>query len=180
MRASQAERVRVGQAFDLVRISLFSARVDHFVLVARCSLGPRHQTAGRERYPLTEGCLGQAWENGRAAETTLPDPGVRPAQWRDEMGRRWNVPSEVAERLTMKSRSYVACRIDGTPESNPLGVIVFESLNSLEQIRLPDGKDQCVMDPVELATIVGVDEAARLQGLLEKAGGFYSKIPPSA
>jgi hypothetical protein len=157
------------------RVSLYAPAGDHFVLVARCSLGPAFQTPGREKYPLDQGCLGQAWERGRSAEANLSDPIARPAQWRDEMRRRCNVPPSVSENLKMKSRTYVAFRIDGGTGSDPLGVVVFESLNALDEINLRDEHHRCIMNPDELAEIVAGEEASRLQGLLQRAARF---MPP--
>src|ERR1700736_1868554 len=58
------------------RASLFICKHDHFVLSGRFSPMPKFgQSAGRRQYPLDSGVLGEAWNDGEAADPDLPDPG---------------------------------------------------------------------------------------------------------
>jgi hypothetical protein len=116
------------------RVSLFRSEGDHFVLVGRRSASPVWElTSGRETYPLSEGFLGTAWQDGRAEEGGLPSAGP---------GRPWDeawvaaqsahgIPEHTARSLEMPSRAYLALRIE-TP-LKPLGVLVFESVNSVHE-----------------------------------------------
>ena len=97
------------------RVSLFRSEGDHFVLVGRRSASPVWElTSGRETYPLSEGFLGTAWQDGRAEEGGLPSAGP---------GRPWDeawvaaqsahgIPEHTARSLEMPSRAYLALRIE--------------------------------------------------------------------
>jgi hypothetical protein len=123
--------------FSNERLSLYRCEGDHFILLARRSRNPvQERSSGRPRYPLGEGSLGHAWREGRSHEPSLPPAGAgRP--WNDEWLRAqqevWGLPNATAAALAMPSRCYIAFRIE-TPVS-PLGVLVFESVNTVEEVK---------------------------------------------
>jgi hypothetical protein len=122
--------------FSNERVSLYRCESDHFVLLARRSRDPvREQSTGRTQYPLHEGCLGHAWREGRSHEAGLPPAGSGAPwneQWLLAQHDRWGLPEATAAGLVMPSRCYVAFRIE--TRLRPLGVLVFESVNTMHEV----------------------------------------------
>ncbi|MHB8501294.1 MAG: hypothetical protein ACYDHE_10175 [Candidatus Acidiferrales bacterium] len=117
--------------FSTGRASLFICKQDHFVLAGRYSLMAQFsRSVGREKYPLGSGILGQAWNDGEAAASELPDPGPinRPPHqaWLHTQAR-YGIDEAVAKSFAMRSRSYAAIRLEH--DRRRLGVIVIESTN---------------------------------------------------
>jgi hypothetical protein len=121
--------------FSSERVSLFRCDGDHFTLVARRSpCPPFDQSLGREKYPLDEGVLGQAWANGTAGAPALPAGGptyeTPRRRWLDAQ-KRLGVPERIATNFTMRSQAYAAFRL--AERDRALGVLVFESTVSTDQ-----------------------------------------------
>lgn len=171
LRLIRGELARLQQAarlFSNERVSLFRWEGDGFILVGRHSPYTKYERAGREQYPPEEGCLGEAWRDGRAVEKGLPPAGQSQpwnARWRAAQRSRHRVPDETSQLLTMPSRSYVAYRLQG-PE-RAVGVLVFESINTLaeaEQVSR-DASTLVGLAPERLDEVVR-EAAVRLADLL--------------
>src|SRR5579883_205093 len=104
------------------RITLFAAHPNGFTRVARYSACPPYDKSGRREYPLDQGCLGRAWRDGRASALELPDPTSDLGAWVEALRSGWSIPEEASSRFVMKSRAYVAFRIEGGV-GDSLGVV---------------------------------------------------------
>jgi len=160
--------------FSTERISLFAHDRDGFVLVARHSANPRFEAPGRTRYPLGEGCLGKAWDDGSAAVVDLPDPAQDPTDWQRALLDRWNMPLETSAALVMKARTCIAIRIDTAGARAPIGVVVFESQLTCSDppARTPGAPGKRggpVLDPSELNKIMKGTDGVRLLCMVEFA-----------
>lgn len=106
-----------------VRVSVYSVEGDRFVLLSRRSANASYERRGRPTYPLDQGVIGRAWSQRSAThsfEVSSRD------EWNNELVLSGNFSIEDASSLTMLARSIAAVRVD-TGESNPVGMIVFES-----------------------------------------------------
>jgi hypothetical protein len=112
--------------FSSERISLFAVAKNSFHLVARHSPNPAYESQGRHDYPLDQGCLGRAWRES-VASAELPDPNVDKQEWQQAQLKDHGIPLLVSQAFVMKSRTYVAFRIDRSGVKQPLGVVIFES-----------------------------------------------------
>lgn len=146
------------------RITLFRPAPGGFTLVARWSMHPRYRASGREFYPLCEGCLGEAWNWGFAAEIGLPDPKSALEEWLAVSKTKWHIPRQTAQEFTMKSRTYVAIRLEGGTGREPLGVIVFESERTTADLV---GDTSPVLDLTKLKKQMKGASGLRLQAVLE-------------
>jgi len=155
------------------RISLFCKTDDAFMLIGRHSANPTYNSQPMQSYPTTEGCLGQAWREGTSEALGLPDPRTDLEGWVTAQ-QSLNLPRARALSLTMKSRSYVAFRIEpGNSRYDrraitPLGVIVFES----EQVVGGATK----LDPSELKKALKGVDGERIRSLLDQLGRAYVEI----
>ncbi len=150
------------------RVSLFRWEGDHFILVGRRSPRPAFdRSPGRESYPASEGCLGRAWDDGTAEEQSLPDPGLDDTprrRWLQTQSRRWAVPETTAAGFTMRSQSYAAFRVESLDRQRSLGVIVFESTLSADEVSAAGSKRRLSVG--DLKPLLN-EEADRLAQVLE-------------
>lgn len=107
------------------RISLYIHRGNSFFRLSRFSRNPNYNRTGRKLYPEDEGCLADAWERG-ASVVQLPDP-KNWEEYKKELEDKHNIDGDVADKLTMKSRSYVGIRLTDPRTNAHRGVVVFES-----------------------------------------------------
>lgn len=154
--------------YSAERISLFGFQPDGFVLIARHALNTRFEAAGRPHYPVGEGCIGLAWEDGFAAATDLPDPATHLSEWQKELLDRYQVPVTTSQAIIMKSRACIAFRIETGAARLPVGVVVFESQN-LPDTSTPRSRTAPMLDPDELTKVIKGAEGIRLQCMLECA-----------
>jgi 8-oxo-dGTP pyrophosphatase MutT (NUDIX family) len=154
------------------RVSLFRVHDDdHFDLVARYSSNPTFDHGpGRGRYPTTEGALGQAWAWQRCFTSSLPSAGPAAGppsrKWVEAQRRRFEVPAEVSQGMTMRARTYAAVRLGSAGRC--LGVLVFEDVRSL-----PGGGNEVPTSPLTEAAVTAALNAKlgeRLALLLEESG----------
>jgi hypothetical protein len=110
------------------RISLYSfdAEGGQFVLVGRFSFSPVYQAKQRATYPSDQGCIEVAWKNGVVFSNDFPDPYADPEGYsKHHLG--FNVPADVSDRFTMKSRLYYGYRISDAKHRG-LAVVIIEAL----------------------------------------------------
>ncbi len=110
------------------RISLYSFDLEggQFVLVGRFSFSPVYQAKQRATYPADQGCIAVAWKNGVVFSNDFPDPYDDPEGY-SKHHSGFNVPVEVADRFTMKSRLYYGYRISDAKHRG-LAVVIIEAL----------------------------------------------------
>lgn len=92
------------------------------VLQGRWCIDPELREPGRQVYPISEGCIGEAWHNGRSVrwDTSSDEPGYC------AFHANMKFPAEKLAELRMKSKSYLGTRIDESA-TEPLGVVLLES-----------------------------------------------------
>ncbi len=111
------------------RISIYRHNGQHFLLLGRYSKNPNYSKRGRAIYFDYEGCIGEAWDKGKACDYNIPDSITNETGYLQRMKSRWGLHENIVQKFTMKSRSFAAYAIDNF--QIPLkrtAVIVFESL----------------------------------------------------
>lgn len=119
-------------AQERISVYLHDAGLPTFQLLSRHSPNPLlEDAAGRSVYPDHYGLIGQAWRNGWAEESELPDPNVSGTAYVGDNLKKYNLPQEVTEGLTMKSRVLVGLRYPHDAiGAKPIGVLIVESTNA--------------------------------------------------
>ena len=112
------------------RISLYIILDDEFALCSRISSNPRWQECGRSSYPKAQGIIGRAWEERQCFENQMPQYSKNNKKYVNYMKKKYHVPIDVTEALSMKSRLYFGYRLDDHNGQAPVGVFVIESLAS--------------------------------------------------
>lgn len=125
------------------RANLFLCRDDHFILVGRYSPMPTFsRSIGRDRYPLEQGVLGEAWREGEAEDPDLPNPGptnMPPHRgWLERQSRK-GIDEPTASLFTMRSRSYAAIRLEH--DRHRLGVLVVEDTRPASETKVSEAVD---------------------------------------
>jgi hypothetical protein len=110
------------------RISLYSYDKDgnQFVLVGRFSRSPVYKSKQRATYPADQGCIAVAWNKGMVFENGFPDPSSSNEDYSNHHNK-FDVPSDVVQQFTMKSRLYYGYRISDT-KYRGLAVVIIEAL----------------------------------------------------
>lgn len=108
------------------RISVYSHEEQAFIMLGRYSPNPEYKKPGRGIYPDDQGCIGEAWRQGKAIISNIPTPGTK-SYYREML--RWNITESVADSLRMKSQCYVGYAIHNNHRDR-IAVIVFESTAS--------------------------------------------------
>ncbi len=97
--------------------------------VGRFSRNPEFDAPGRGVYPVTQGCIGAAWQHGDDEVLGLPDPTADAAGYRRELRNRHGMTAAEVDALSMPSRSFAARRILDASHQHPRGVVVIESID---------------------------------------------------
>lgn len=130
--------------------------------MARYSASPPLCAQGKTRYSADQGCVGAAWAKGRD-QLELPDPRIDPEAYFAGQASR-GIDERTASALRMKSRTYVAFRIEAV--DRPLGVIVFESVRTVEAA----AKADCQLDADQIFDIMrGEGYGTAIEAALESA-----------
>lgn len=109
------------------RISVYKPEGEILVMLGRFSHNTEFNRAGRSEYPMKEGCLGRAYQEGKAIVVDLPDPNSGPDEYYNRMEKEWNMSKKLMKKLKMKSRSYAAFALKDETGLNNEAVVVFES-----------------------------------------------------
>ena len=107
------------------RISVYSHEEQAFIMLGRYSPNPEYKKPGRGIYPDDQGCIGEAWRQGKSIISNIPNPGTK-GYYREML--RWNITENIANSLQMKSQCYVGYAIHNN-HRNRIAVIVFESID---------------------------------------------------
>ncbi|EKB60889.1 hypothetical protein [Bergeyella zoohelcum] len=110
------------------RISVYKEYNDRFKLIGRTSDNPRLKKKGRNTYPIDEGFIALAWEDGEYFIDDLPCPDSNFDFYYERINSINKIPKEVVQAMNMKSRTFFAYRIKGN-DNEPKAVLVFESKN---------------------------------------------------
>lgn len=97
-----------------------------FIPIARISGNPKYESAGRSSYPDSQGVIAAAWETGFTRNAVKVNDETH---WEDEWVKtqvnEWHFSEDVARNFSMKSRIFVAWRIEYANQF--IGVVVIES-----------------------------------------------------
>lgn len=114
------------------RISVYKVFDDKFILIGRSSRNPVLEKRNRGNYPINEGFIGKAWEEGFYFIDDLPDPGATERSKGTYYARVNSIspiPRETIDSMSMLSRSFYIERINGY-DGKPKAIIVIESKNN--------------------------------------------------
>lgn len=152
------------------RVSAYYFYENEFVMIARYSRNPEFSVAGRIKYAIDSGVIGEAWRLVEGIQVRTFPP-TRKA-WLRRMGAS-GLASWEAENLTMQSVMIAAMRIESGGRS--VGMLVFESIeeNSVGFSTLDRAKGslmfQAIADFVEArspltprAEVTGIGEPSSL------------------
>jgi outer membrane murein-binding lipoprotein Lpp len=95
-----------------------------FSLLARYSINPEYTKIHRQKFPLNEGVIGKAWQNGKHIEKDCPNSSNQ-QEYENYLTQTYGYDKERIDTLTMKSCRYTALAI--VDADVHVGVIVFES-----------------------------------------------------
>lgn len=109
-----------------VRISVYchDANNRRFIPIARISGDPEFEKPGRPYYPDDQGILREAWRREFFKYVASVDDDDH---WAREQAELFNIPTGVAQSISMKAKSVVAWRIEH--HETKIGVVVIESTN---------------------------------------------------
>lgn len=108
------------------RISLyrFEPKEEVFLMLARHSANRTFRNPGRVRFPLYQGCIWDAWENGYSFVDNLPDSTTK--EYARVMLRDWNINQEEVDGMVMRSRTICAFAVEDLHDDR-IAIVVFES-----------------------------------------------------
>lgn len=112
---------------DTERISVFRHDGQVFLLIGRYSKNPNYNKSGRSFYPTDQGILSEAWTNGSALISSLPDPNAKDNDYHTSL-KQWKITKSMVKKLTMKSRCLSAYALEDW-DNNRIAVVCFESMN---------------------------------------------------
>lgn len=122
------------------RATIYYEFDDAFFLLARYSINPEYAKIHRQKFPLTQGVIGKAWQHGVHVENDCPDA-ENSQEYIAYLIKTYAYEEDKINSLTMKSCRYVALAI--VDADVHIGVIVFEStepefLNNNRDIKIGD------------------------------------------
>ena len=121
------------------RISLYSFDKDTLYMTGRYSSAPELRVPGRLKYPKNEGYIGKVWggvEDDVFIVEELCDPERAQKRYINEVNRGSNLPIEIINNLSMKSRSYYVRLL--RKDHREVAVLVLES----KKEKLPKPQNQ--------------------------------------
>ena len=123
------------------RITFYGKSDAGFVPLARYSRNPNYMHTGRKLYPDGQGAIWDAWEHGRAFDKTRNKMRERLIDWHESK----NIPRTVVENFNMLPRTLIGLRLE---KDRPLGVVIVESTDQLQDQLVNDLETQHALDPV--------------------------------
>lgn len=111
------------------RISIYKKEKDRFVIMSRYSINPKLGAINRKHYPIYEGFIGQALQQGEYFVDNLPNTttGNREKYYNAIMAK-CDIDKEILRSITMKSRSFYCKALTDSTGRERNAIIVFESL----------------------------------------------------
>ncbi|MDD5021464.1 MAG: hypothetical protein PHR82_04905 [Endomicrobiaceae bacterium] len=127
------------------RITVYTLYKDSFFALARCSENPELSRINPNKiYPKNKGCISKAFQHAWWYEDEIPESYVNNrTEYTGYMTTKYNYCKQDIKGMSMISNYYAAHRIDYNSE--PLGVIVFESL---EKNRFDETKIKQILKPL--------------------------------
>lgn len=109
------------------RVTIYYEFKEEFYLLARYSKNPKFNKIHRQKFPLNQGVIGQAWQHGIHIEENSPSSNQE-KEWQQYMSKKYDYTIDKLESLTMPSCRYIALAI--VDADDHIGVIAFESTNA--------------------------------------------------
>ncbi|NUF23224.1 hypothetical protein HUN23_10635 [Acinetobacter oleivorans] len=155
------------------RVTIYFELNGEFSLLARYSSNPTYKMVHRQKFPLNEGVISQAWSHGKCIENTCPSYNEDVTQHRDYMSQKYSFLPETIDGFQMKSCWYVAIAISKADDN--IGVIVFESTNQnvLNETEIDGLISYCKSEQSHLAQFIEESQAlenAKRMGSAKIAG----------
>jgi len=109
------------------RISVYKVYDDKFLLIGRSSVNPTLAKTSRGNYPINEGFIALAWQEGEFFIDDLPDPTKNNrTTYYNACKAVSEIPRETIDAIKMASRSFYIKRLSGF-DNKPKAIIVIES-----------------------------------------------------
>ena len=135
------------------RITVYYEYGRAFFLLARYSKNPEFRRVHRQKFPIDEGVISQAWQHEECVETECPEANEHQA-YEDFLVEKYGYKREKPHSFNMKScRLYAKAIIDA---GDNIGVIVFESISDkfLENLDIKNLRMHCEAQQSQLAKFV--------------------------
>lgn len=151
------------------RVTIYFELNGEFSLLARYSSNPMHKVVHRQKFPLNEGVISQAWSHGKCIENTCPSHKSDAIKYRDYLSKKYSFLPETIDSFQMKSCWYVAIAISKADDN--IGVIVFESTEPdiLNETELDELISYCKSEQSHLAQFIDESEALENAKRIESA-----------
>ena len=111
------------------RISLYIIDEDKFVRCARFSQNPKYSQPGRATYPLNEGVIGEAWNNGFEFFARFPDAQKNKNAYIEKTNNKYRISRDDVASFSMFPRLILGYRISNHDKSEHNAIIIVESTN---------------------------------------------------
>ena len=119
------------------RISVYKKKQDRFVIMSRYSINPSLATINRKHYPISEGFIGMALQDGECYITELPEcKQNRKEVYYKAVLDKCTIEKDTLRGISMKSRSYYCKALTDPARTERRSIIVFESLTPNKLNRL--------------------------------------------
>lgn len=106
------------------RVSIYYELDDEFHLLSRYSSNPELSKPHRQKFPLDQGVISQAWQHHVHCDEECPHSGEQD-RYESHMKVKYGYEAETVRAFTMKSCRYLGFSI--MDAGSPVGVIIFES-----------------------------------------------------
>lgn len=114
------------------RVSLYKHTENKFILMGRFSINPAYNRKGREIYSDNEGLINVGWEKGCVKLFNIPAWVGNGREYKSAIRKHCEISDNTLKLISMKSCSFFIKRIESEDARNPLGIVVFEQLQSSE------------------------------------------------
>ena len=142
------------------RISVYRFKKDKFTIMSRYSINPEYSSINRIHYPISDGFIGLALQNGEYYIDNLPEFQIgQREKYYSAILNECKIDKEVLRKLKMRSRSFYCLALTDPTGKDRNAVIVFESTlpNKLQREKILEALDS------EKHKIVAFVEKVRLR-----------------
>ncbi|MGE8571400.1 MAG: coiled-coil domain-containing protein [Acinetobacter amyesii] len=155
---------------SMERVSIYFEQDEVFILLARYSVNPHYKKSHRQKFPLNQGVISQAWSYGEKIENQCPKYEGDGKEYFKYMSDTYAFRIEDLQSFYMKSCWYVAIAISKADDN--LGVIVFESINEniLNDTDIKALISYCKENQSYLAEFIEKSKALELAKRMRSAG----------
>lgn len=113
------------------RISIYKKEKDRFVIMSRYSINPLYSSINRSHYPISDGFIGLALQNGDGEFfiSNLPEykSGNKAKKYYNAILDKCKIDQNILNKLKMKSRTFYCLALTDAMGVERNAIIVFES-----------------------------------------------------